>query len=397
MSIALTSPTTVNSRRPTLSGTAPSNAIVQVYHAGGSIHYGTAYADVSGHWQLTPSIDLVTDANNNVDIAFAQFDPQGQQISAWAGAVLNVNGTGGGTALPYGSPPVLNSPNNVTSLRPTLTGTAPRNAYIGVYSSGGATLYGFTYANDSGQWTLTPTTNLVTDASNQANIAFAVFNPGGGQISAWASATLYVSGIGGGATPTPGSAPTLTSPTNINTYRPTLTGSAPPNSTVMVYAPGGATLYGSAYVNSNGSWSLTPTTNLITDTNGKADIAFAVFNQANQQVSAWASASLYVSGTGGGVALPPGSAPVLTSSTTVNSVRPTLVGRAAPNAWVRVFHQGGSPEYGSTYAGPDGGWTFTPSINLQPDNNRNVPLGIAEFGAGGDQRSAWTAVTLAVI
>ncbi|WP_146118167.1 hypothetical protein, partial [Pseudomonas poae] len=54
----------------------------------------------------------------------------------------------------------------------------------------------------------------------------------------------------------PGSAPTLTSPTTVNSQRPLLKGKAAANAIVYVYLAGGSVLFGKPQANANGEWEL---------------------------------------------------------------------------------------------------------------------------------------------
>ncbi|WP_236447967.1 MULTISPECIES: hypothetical protein, partial [unclassified Pseudomonas] len=115
---------------------------------------------------------------------------------------------------------------------------------------------------------------------------------------------------------------------------------------------------------------------------------------ANGQPGSWAEdVFLTVNLASGGSALPPGSPPRLTSSTTVDSLRPLLTGKAAANAIVYVYLSGGSVLFGKPKANINGDWQLQLSQDLYPES---TSLAIAEFDANGTQVSGWEGVTLTV-
>jgi hypothetical membrane protein len=387
----LTSMTVVDSLRPLLTGWAPANSTVVIDHSGGSPRYGRVVADSNGYWEHIPINDLAIDANNWADIAMMALDGAGNALSPWAVVTLTVIVMS--LAAP-GSTPILTSSTTVNSKRPTLTGTAAPNAVVGIFHAGGTPYYGSATADAFGNWSFVPNQDLILDANNQVSIAIAEFDAGGQKTSAWGSATLTVTGTGGGTLP-PGSTPILTSSTTVNSKRPTLTGTAAPNAVVGIFHAGGTPYYGSARADAFGNWSLVPNQDLILDANNQVSIAIAEFDAGGQKTSAWGSATLTVTGTGGGP-LPTGSTPILTSSTTVNSKRPTLTGTAAPNAVVGIFHAGGTPYYGSARADAFGNWSLVPNQDLILDANNQVSIAIAEFDAGGQKTSAWGSAALTI-
>ena len=85
--------------------------------------------------------------------------------------------------------------------------------------------------------------------------------------------------------------------------------------------------------------------------------------------------------------------PILTSPTTVDSLRPLLKGKAAANAIVYVYLQGGGTLFGKPQANQNGDWELQLSQDLRPDT---TPLSLAEFSAAGVQVSGWTQVSLTV-
>lgn len=390
----LTSLTVVDSLRPLLQGMAPANATVVIDHAGGSPRYGSVIADNNGYWELMPLVDLQLDINNWADIALIATDATGNPLSPWAGVTLTVITMQNkvSTSQPPGSMPTLTSSTNISTLLPTLTGTATLNSTVLVYGAGGSPFYGTATTNDSGIWTLTITTNMVLDANNQATITFAEHDSAGQPILPWGQARLTYSS-GPSAPLPPGTAPTLTSSTTIYSLRPTLFGIAAPGVDVVVTGPGGLPVLGQTTADAQGNWTLYPSVDLIIGSNGFLLIQFSEFTGA-AQTSTWGNANLTLSSNAAGP-LVTGTPPSLTSATTVYSLRPTLVGIAAPNVDVVVVGLGGQPDFGRTTADAQGNWTLYPSVNLVIGSNGFPYIEFAEF-TGTQQTSAWGNASLTV-
>ncbi len=384
----LTSLTIVDSLRPQLTGTAPPNATVVIAHSGGSVYYASVGADSNGYWEATPTTDLVVDANNWVDLALIAKDAEGNAISSWVGVQLTVllTSTGGGT-MADGTPPVITSPTNNSSaqtLRPTFTGKAAPNARIGVHNDAVNVYYGDCYADANGNWTYPFPQDL---APGQVTLKFGQFSQFA-RLSADTAHTLNIALSGSGNALPPGSPPRLTSPTTVTSLRPLLTGKAAPHAIVYVFLEGGSVLFGTPQADSNGDWQLQLSQDIYSSS---TPLALAEFNANGAQVSGWTAVTLTMSTASTSNALPSGSAPQLTSPTTVNSLRPLLTGKAAPNAIVYVFLEGGSVLFGKPQADSNGDWQLQLSQDIY---SSSTPLALAEFNANGAQVSGWTAVTL---
>ncbi|WP_353630340.1 hypothetical protein ABVN22_09775 [Pseudomonas poae] len=368
----LTSPTTVNSQRPLLKGKAAANAIVYVYLAGGSVLFGKPQANANGEWELQLANDLSSPQTN---LSIAECSAAGALVSGWTNVTINITGNG----LPPGSAPTLTSPTTVNSQRPLLKGNAAANAIVYVYLAGGSVLFGKPQANANGEWEL----QLVNDLSPpQTNLSIAEYSAAGALVSGWTNVTINITGNG----LPPGSAPTLTSPTTVNSQRPLLKGNAAANAIVYVYLAGGSVLFGKPQANANGEWELQLANDL---SSPQTNLSIAEYSAAGALVSGWTNVTINITGNG----LPPGSAPTLTSPTTVNSQRPLLKGNAAANAIVYVYLAGGSVLFGKPQANANGEW------ELQLVNDLSSPqtnLSIAEYSAAGALVSGWTNVTMTV-
>ncbi|UII72578.1 hypothetical protein LVW35_05210 [Pseudomonas sp. HN11] len=314
-------------------------------------------------------------------------------------------------SLPSGSAPALTSSTTINSRQPLLQGMAAPYAIVHVFLAGGSVNYGSARADQFGNWSLTPNQPLATDAYGKVSIALAEFDTAGQQRSPWTGANLILSTSagGGGTTPggailPPGSPPVLTSSTTINSRQPLLQGVAAPYAIVQVLLAGGSVNYGSARADQFGNWSLTPNQPLATDAYGNVSIALAEFNTAGQQLSPWTGANLILStGAGGGgttpgnTPRPAGSAPVLTSSTTVSASHPFLQGLATPYSTIWFYNASGSIFHGQAQANASGNWSLILHPPLQPDAQGNALIQFAEYSTANQPVSGWATYTLKVV
>lgn len=149
-----------------------------------------------------------------------------------------------------------------------------------------------------------------------------------------------------------------------NDARPTLNGTAEAGSTVSIYD--GSTLLGTALVQSNNSWSFTPTTPL---TNGSHTFTVTATDAAGNTSSATAGFSVVVDTT----------APTRPSISSIiddvgpntgaiganqptNDARPTLNGTTEANARVDIYDNGSFVI--SVTADGSGNWSYTPTTAL---------------------------------
>ncbi|PTT33349.1 Ig-like domain-containing protein, partial [Pseudomonas sp. HMWF021] len=149
---------------------------------------------------------------------------------------------------------------------------------------------------------------------------------------------------------TDGTPPVITTPANgssLPTLRPTFTGKAAPNARIGVFNDNLQGYYGDCYADANGDWSFTPKQDMSA---GSATYKFAQYSNV-ARMSADTAITLTLRGSN---ALPSGSAPVLTSPTTVNTPFPLLKGKAAANAVVYVYLEGGAVLFGKPTANADG-------------------------------------------
>ncbi|PVZ77541.1 hypothetical protein C9426_35720, partial [Serratia sp. S1B] len=147
--------------RPTLSGTAKAGSVITISDNGDVL--GSTTANASGDWSFTPSSDL---GQNGHSLSASAKDPAGN-VSTSGNWVFSID-----TYAP--NVPFIDSaaddvgnvqPQNMTSgsatddPTPTLTGRAEANSVVKIYDQNG--LLGSAQTNGSGQWSFTPTSNLV--------------------------------------------------------------------------------------------------------------------------------------------------------------------------------------------------------------------------------------------
>ncbi|MBJ7458095.1 MAG: hypothetical protein JHD02_02790, partial [Thermoleophilaceae bacterium] len=228
---------TVN-QTPSLAGVSEADATITIYDNG--VQVDQVLADGAGDWSWT-SPTTVSEAAH----------PYTVTATDQAGNVSAVSNTRTITVdLTAPAAPVITSPAtdiSTNNVRPPIGGTAEANALISVYD--GATLLGTTFADGSGDWSFTPSSDLDEGAHDfTATATDAADNTG----PASGTRTITVD-------LTAPAAPSITTPatdivTNVNTQA--VSGTAEIGTTVTVYD--GATQIGIATTDGSGNWSLAP-------------------------------------------------------------------------------------------------------------------------------------------
>lgn len=254
-----------NDARPTLSGTAEANSTVRIYDNGSFI--GSITADGTGAWSFTPGTALgngnhtltvtATDAAGNVSSTSAGFNIVVDTVAPLAPTIIQafddvVPGTG-----------TLSNGAYTNDTRPVLNGSAEAGARVAIYDNG--TLLATVTAAIDGTWEYLPATlgngqhvftAIATDAAGNVSPTSSEFIINVDTIAPSAPLlTSVVDDVAGGVFNAGLSNGQLT-----NDARPTLNGTAEAGSTVSIYD--GSTLLGTTLVQSNNSWSFTPTTPL---------------------------------------------------------------------------------------------------------------------------------------
>ncbi|MFV0568882.1 MAG: Ig-like domain-containing protein, partial [Citrobacter portucalensis] len=358
-----------NDPLPTLSGTAEANSMVKIYDNGALI--GSAPVDGTGAWSFTPGTQLgngnhaltvtATDAAGNVSPTSAGFNIVVDTVAPLAPTIIQAfddvqPGTG-----------TLSNGAFTNDIRPVLSGSAEAGARVAIYDNG-ALLATVTAAID-GTWEY-----LTTTLGNGQHVFTAIATDAAGNVSPVSggftinvdtiapSVPLLVSvvdDIAGGVFNAALSNGQLT-----NDARPTLNGTAEAGSTVSIYD--GSTLLGTALVQSNNSWSFTPTTPLA---NGSHTFTVTATDAAGNTSGATAGFSVVVDTTAPTQPsissitddVGPNTGPIGSNQPT-NDARPTLNGITEANARVDIYDNGSFVT--SVTADGSGNWSYTPTTPL---------------------------------
>lgn len=358
-----------NDPLPTLSGTAEANSTVRIYDNGSLI--GFTSADGTGAWSFTPGTQLgngnhaltvtATDAAGNISPTSAGFNIVVDTVAPLAPTIIQafddvLPGTG-----------TLSNGAFTNDTRPVLNGSAEAGARVAIYDNG--TLLATVTATIDGTWEYLTTalgngqhvfTAIATDAAGNVSPVSGGFTINVDTIAP--SVPLLVSvvdDIAGGVFNAALSNGQLT-----NDARPTLNGTAEAGSTVSIYD--GSTLLGTAVVQSNNSWSFTPTTPLA---NGSHTFTVTATDAAGNTSGATPGFSVVVDTTAPTQPsissiiddIGPNTGPIGSNQPT-NDARPTLNGITEANARVDIYDNGSFVT--SVTADGSGNWNYTPATAL---------------------------------
>ena len=230
-----------NNTEPPITGTAQANSTVTVYIDG--VDVGTTTASGTGAWSYTPTTPL---SNATHTVKATATDAYGNTSAA-----SNTNSFTVDTVPP--AAPVVGAPANgstTNSDEPTITGTAEADSTVTVYIDGVAV--GTTTANASGVWSYTPTSPL----ANGAHTVKATATDLAGNTGPASNTNTFT-------VAEPPAAPVQSGPARGSTTTdttPTISGTAPPNSTVTIYVDGAPVA--TTTTDSSGNWSVTLTSPL---------------------------------------------------------------------------------------------------------------------------------------
>ena len=358
-----------NDPLPTLNGTAEANSTVRIYDNGSLI--GFTSADGTGAWSFTPGTQLgngnhaltvtATDAAGNISPTSAGFNIVVDTVAPLAPTIIQafddvLPGTG-----------TLSNGAFTNDTRPVLNGSAEAGARVAIYDNG--TLLATVTATIDGTWEY-----LTTTLGNGQHVFTAIATDAAGNVSPVSggftinvdtiapSVPLLVSvvdDIAGGVFNAALSNGQLT-----NDARPTLNGTAEAGSTVSIYD--GSTLLGTAVVQSNNSWSFTPTTPLA---NGSHTFTVTATDAAGNTSGATPGFSVVVDTTAPTQPsissiiddIGPNTGPIGSNQPT-NDARPTLNGITEANARVDIYDNGSFVT--SVTADGSGNWNYTPATAL---------------------------------
>ncbi|EPG1803939.1 BapA/Bap/LapF family large adhesin [Citrobacter freundii] len=358
-----------NDTLPTLSGTAEANSTVRIYDNGSFI--GSITADGTGAWSFTPGTALsngnhtltvtATDAAGNVSSTSAGFNIVVDTVAPLAPTIIQafddmVPGTG-----------TLSNGAYTNDTRPVLNGSAEAGARVAIYDNG--TLLATVTAAIDGTWEYLPATlgngphvftAIATDAAGNVSPTSSEFIINVDTIAPSAPLlTSVVDDVAGGVFNAGLSNGQLT-----NDARPTLNGTAEAGSTVSIYD--GSTLLGTTLVQSNNSWSFTPTTPLA---NGSHTFTVTATDAAGNTSGATAGFSVVVDTTAptqpsiSSIVDDVGpNTGVIGNNQPTNDARPTLNGTTEANARVDIYDNGTFVT--SVTADGSGSWNYTPPTAL---------------------------------
>ncbi|MTD38484.1 hypothetical protein GIX45_07570 [Erwinia sp. CPCC 100877] len=387
-------------KRPQINGVAEANNVVTVYVDGRVA--GSTTASANGDWSFTPSMDL---ADGSHSIAATATDAAGNtstQTPAWNITVRTVADAPVIVSVMDDIGPVTGNIVNgglTDDKRPQINGKAEANSVVTVYVDG--QVVGSTLANSSGAWSFTPVTELTEGSHRFTATATDVVGNTSAQSPAW-NVTVD--------TLAPNS-PVITSVVDdvnaitgniangglTNDTRPTLNGTAEPNSVLTVYVDGNKA--GSTTVSANGTWSFTPSANLANGSHTLTATATDKAGNISEQSPAW---TVMVDSVAPNM-------PVITSGfDDVGSVigtitnggvtddkRPQIQGTAEANSVVTVYVDGHVA--GSTTTSYDGTWTFTPATDLTEGLHRFTATATDAAGNTSAQTPAWNVTVDTVI
>nr|HAS0993915.1 hypothetical protein [Enterobacter hormaechei] len=355
--------------RPLIKGTGaePGNTIT-VYN--GDKVIGTATVQADGTWSLEPTTPL---PDGRYTLTAKETDGVGNVSGPSAEYVINV------ATVPPQAPTLdtvyddvaphadyLQKGDVTNDTTPTLSGSSGvAGGTISIYDNG--RLIGTTTVGSNGSWSFTPDTALA-DGSHSFT---ATVTDGVGRTSEPTGGFGIVID-----TKAPDAASDLLVTDNVGAYQgpvvsgdttddntPTLSGRAEPGSTVNIIDNG--QVIGSTKVNPDGTWSFTPDQAL---SNGEHDLTTTVTDPSGNTGPEGPHVVITVDVVPGKVEITgvTDDAGSVTGSLSQNAVtddtRPQISGTAKAGSTVTIMD--GSNVLGTTTAGADGTWSFTPSVDL---------------------------------
>ncbi|MES4613654.1 Ig-like domain-containing protein [Ewingella sp. CoE-038-23] len=321
----------------------------------GKTYTTTTAAD--GSWSITlPAGDLQGLADGTYVANVSVTGSNGQTVTK--GVTIGVDTTAPGVATDVtlvndANQPITGTTNDST---PTLSGKAEPGSTVTV--SDGGTVIGTAPVDGSGNWTFTPNPPL---GDGDHSLTAVVTDPAGNTSTPSTPIVVVID------TTAPGEATDVTlvndanQPINgaTNDTTPTITGKAEAGSTVTVRD--GNTVIGTAVVDGNGNWSVTPTQPL---SEGTHNITTQVTDPAGNSSGVSAPIAVEIDTTAPGAAtdvtlVNDANEPI---TGTTNDNTPTLSGKAEPGSTVTVSD--GGTVIGTAPVDGNGNWTFTPNPPL---------------------------------
>lgn len=359
-----------NDPTPTLSGSGEPGSTITVYD--GLNVLGTTTVNGNGTWTYTPTTPLLdgphsftvtaSDAAGNVTAHSTPWNVELITVLPNAptiGEIIDNVSPDLGPVLPGGS---TNDP------QPVINGTAGANAVVQIYD--GTTLIGTVTADGTGAWTFRPTQPL-SEGSHTLNVY--VTDAAGNTSSATTQIVVIDTAPPGApsidsALGNVSNAPsTLTNGGSTQSTEPVFSGKGEAGATIKLYVDGGTSPIGTATVDSNGNWSITPDAPLLSGTHIFTTTATDAAGNTGMPSSGF-TLSVY--------ATPPAQpvAPIVTDDVppvvgnvapggSTNDTTPTFSGTGVAGSTIDIYNNG-NILIGSTTVRSDGTWSFTPSTPL---------------------------------
>ncbi|HHN5588234.1 BapA/Bap/LapF family large adhesin [Enterobacter hormaechei] len=349
-----------------LTGTADDGTTVTVRDAGGNIigtgvATGGIFSIALSPAQLDPATLTLfaTDAAGNASPT-TTFDVPDSPLILPAVPVI--------TAINDDADPVTGDVKDKTTndTTPTLTGTADPGSVITIYLDGALVPLTEIVADTDGNWSYTP---LLPLAEGPHTFAVTATNTGTGATSGQSPIATVTVDLTDPTAPAIGAVTDDVGPVtgpiadgqSTNDNRPTLTGSAEPNSVVAIFD--GATQIGTVAADGTGAWTFTPETALGEGTHDFTVRATDPQGNVSQPSNAW---SVEIDLTAPQVPTivtvsdnaPGGTTGPLTAGQVTNDTTPTLSGSGQAGTIIHVLNNG--VEIGTTTVDGSGNWTFTP-------------------------------------
>lgn len=388
-----------NDPTPTLSGSGEPGSTITIYD--GLNPLGTTTVNGNGTWTFTPTTPLLdgphaftvtaSDAAGNVTAPSAPWNvelittlPNAPTIGE---IVDNVN-PDLGPVLPGGS---TNDP------QPIINGTAAADAVVKIYD--GTTLIGTVTADGTGAWTFQPSQPLsegshtlnvyVTDAAGNTSSATT-------QIVIIDTAPPGAPSIDGALGNVAGTPITLINGGSTQSTEPVLSGKGEVGATIKLYADGGTTPIGSAVVDADGNWSITPNSPLGSGTHIFTTTATDAAGNVGAP-SAEFTLSVYATPPAQPVApivtddVPPVVGTVAPGGST-NDTTPTFSGTGVAGSTINVYNNG-NELVGTTTVRSDGTWSVTPTTPFG-ETTYNITVQVTDPAGNTSLPSAPIAITV---
>ncbi|GAB2565134.1 hypothetical protein ISP15_14045 [Dyella jejuensis] len=341
--------TTINDPRPLLQGTAVPNSLVTIYDGDRNHPIGTAQAGQDGQWKFMPGTPL-SEGTHQFIAATASSEPSAafviDIVAAAPPASVVITGVYDDVGSSQG---YLANGATTDDTRPTLEGSYTPNGTVVIYD--GAKFLATVPVGPDGHWSYALLDALsdgthVLHASSENGAPDATFTI----VIDTQQAPPAITGAYDHVGPSQGE---IASNGTTDDSRPTLRGTGAPGTTVTILDGGRA--IGTAHVNDDGSWEMTPKQPLrdgyhflmVQSENGTAGNEFFIGIVTQQELPAITGAYDHVGPSQGDVA----------QNGTTDDNRPTLHGTGEPGTTVTIL-DGGRP-IGTAYVNDDGSWEMT--------------------------------------